>query len=57
VGVVDEERLRGDREEEGKLWADIGAEGAVERAPDVVKGVRSRISGIMTMHEFLAAKP
>ena len=57
MGVVDEERLRGDREEEGKLWADIGAEGAVERAPDVVKGVRSRISGIMTMHEFLAAKP
>lgn len=34
---------------------EIGAEGEVERLPDVVNGVRSRISGKTTRQGFLPA--
>lgn len=34
---------------------EMGDCGAVESAPEVVYGVKSRISGKVTEHEFLAA--
>lgn len=39
----------------GAEGVEMGALGAVERAPDVVNGVRSRISGKVTLHEFFDA--
>lgn len=38
-------------------WEERGDEGTVESAPEVVKGVRSRISGKRTAQEFLEAFP
>lgn len=38
-------------------WEERGDEGMVESAPEVVKGVRSRISGKRTAQVFLEAFP
>lgn len=50
VGVVERGKVGGE--------AEIGTEGTVERLPEVVNGVRSKISGkIMRMGFFIANWP